>query len=100
MVIWTDKAVFNIQEFIQNARADTENTARNYMNKLVDYVESLDNMMQMGKKYEAPFTNYEIRQLVYRSHKIYYTINKEDVVILAVLHSKLDINKALKNILK
>lgn len=57
MVIWTDKAVFNIQEFIQNAREDTENTVRNYMNKLVDYVESLDNMMQMGKKYEAPFTN-------------------------------------------
>ena len=90
MVIWTDKAVINIQEFIQNAREDTENTARNYMNKLVDYVESLDNMTEMGKKYESPFTNYEIRQLVYRSHKIYYTINKKDVVILAVLHSKLD----------
>ena len=33
MLIWTDNAISHIQEFIKEARTDTEITAKAYMNK-------------------------------------------------------------------
>lgn len=63
MLIWTDNAITHITDFIKEARSDTEKTAKKYMSKLVDYVDTLD-----------------------------------DIVILAVLHTRLDIEKALKKL--
>lgn len=97
MLIWTDNAILHIQEFIKEARTDTEETAKAYMNKLIDYVDSLDNMPKVGKKLEM-ISNYELRQLIYKSHRIIYTVKVDDIVILAVLHTRLDIAKALKKI--
>jgi len=95
MLIWTDNAISHIQEFIKEARTDTEKTAKAYMNKLVDYVDGLDNMPKVGKKFKM-ISNYELRQLIYKSHRIIYTVKADDIVILAVLHTRLDIRKALK----
>lgn len=36
--------------------------------------------------------------MIYKNHRIIYNIKENDVVILAVLHTKLDINKALRNL--
>lgn len=66
---------------------------KNYINKLVDYTETLEKMPKIGKK-----INYEIRQIIYKKHKIIYNIRAEDIVILAVIHTRLDLNKALKNL--
>lgn len=68
------------------------------MNKLVDYVYTLENMNEMGKDFEYVVSNYKLRQLIYKKHRIIYTIKNDDVVILAVLHTKLDIEKALKKL--
>ena len=53
MVIWTDNALSHITEFIDEAKEDTEETAKSYMKKLVDYVDILE-------------TIYEIRQCLHR----------------------------------
>ena len=39
-----------------------------------------------------------IRQLIYREHKIYYSINDENIHILAVIHSRQDTKQRLKYI--
>ena len=98
MLIWTENAISHITEFINDARTDTEETAKNYMNKLVDYVDTLENMNKIGKNLNCMISNYKLRQLIYKSHRIIYTIKENDVVILAVLHTKLDIEKALKRL--
>lgn len=66
------------------------------MNKLIDYVDTLDNMHEMGKDFEYVISSYKLRQLIYKKHRIIYTIKEGDVVILAVLHTRLDLEKALK----
>lgn len=98
MVIWTDTAISHITEFIDEAREDTENTAKSYMSKLIDYTDILETMPEIGKKIEFVMSNYEIRQMVYKKHRIIYYIKGNDVVILAVLHTKLDTNKALNRL--
>lgn len=98
MLIWTDNAISHITEFIKEARTDTEEIAKKYMNKLVDYVDSLENMNKMGKDFEYVVSNYKLRQLIYKKHRIIYTIKNDDIVILAVLHTRLDVEKALKKL--
>ncbi len=51
MVIWTDNAIKNITDFIDEARNNTEETAKAYMLKLVDYVDILETMPEIGKKW-------------------------------------------------
>jgi plasmid stabilization system protein ParE len=98
MVIWTDNAISHITEFISDARTDTEKIAKSYMQKLVDYVDILETMPQIGKKMDYIILDYEIRQMIYKKHRIIYHVKGNDTVILAVLHTKLDINKALKKL--
>ena len=98
MVIWTDNALSHITEFIDEAKEDTEETAKSYMRRLVDYVDILETMPELGKNMEYIISNYEIRQLIYKKHRIIYHIKENDIVILSVLHTRLDLGKVLKNL--
>lgn len=98
MVIWTDNALSHITEFIDETKENTEETAKSYMRKLVDYVDILETMPKLGKNMEYIISNYEIRQLIYKKHRIIYHIWEKDIVILAVLHTRLDLGKALKKL--
>lgn len=98
MVIWTDNALSHITEFIDEEKEDTEETAKSYMRRLVDYVDILETMPELGKNMEYIISNYEIRQLIYKKHRIIYHIKENDIVILSVLHTRLDLGKALKNL--
>lgn len=98
MVIWTDTAVSHITDFIDDARQDTENTAKAYMKKLVDYTDILSTMPELGKKMKHIILNYELRQVIYKKHRIIYYIKENNAIIIAILHTKLDIDKALKRI--
>ena len=47
---------------------------------------------------EYIISNYEIRQLIYKKHRIIYHIKGSDIVILSVLHTRLDLGKALRKL--
>ena len=98
MVIWTDNAIKNITDFIDEARKNTEDTAKAYMLKLVDYVDISETMPEIGKKMDYIISDYEARQIIYKKHRVIYHIKGNDTVVLAILHTRLDINKALKRL--
>ena len=101
MVIWTDKAILHITEIFNEAKVDSQTNIKNYINKLVDYTETLDDMPKIGKIIKYFFDNtYEIRQLIYKKHRIIYNIKDNNVVILSVISTKLDLDKALKRLQK
>ncbi len=98
MVIWTDNAISHITEFIDGVREDTEENTKNYMRKLIDYTDILETMPEIGKKTDFFIFNYEIRQMIYKKHRIFYHIKGRNVVILAIIHTKLDVGKALRKL--
>lgn len=98
MVVWTDNAISHITEFIDEAREGTEETAKTYMRKLVDYTDILETMPEIGKKTNFYISDYEIRQMIYKKHRIFYNIKEKDVVILAIIHTRLDVGKALRRL--
>ena len=98
MVVWTDNAISHITEFIDEVREGTEKTAKTYMRKLVDYTDILETMPEIGKKTNFYIFDYEIRQMIYKKHRIFYNIKDKDVVILAIIHTRLDVGKALRRL--
>ncbi len=98
MVIWTDNAISHITEFIDETREDTEESAKSYMRKLIDYTDILDTMPELGKNMDYIVADYEIRQLIYKKHRIIYHIKENNIVILSVLHTRLDLGKALRKL--
>ena len=55
MVVWTDNALSHITEFIDESKENTEETAKSYMRKLVDYVDIFRNNARIRKKYEIHY---------------------------------------------
>jgi len=90
MLIWTEPAVKDVMEFIAISKPDTENTVKKYFLKLANYIEILDVMPYLGKKFPLFFNNLHIREIIFKSHKIFYQIRGSNIYILAVLHCKMD----------
>ena len=80
MVVWTDNAISHITEFIDEAREDTEETVKTYVRKLIDYTDIFETMPEIGKKTNFFISNYEIRQMIYKKHRIFYHIKGRDIV--------------------
>lgn len=100
MVVWTNNSISNIKEFMDTTREGTEKRTKEYMNNLIDYIDLLQEMPQAGKKIHYYISNYEVRQLIYKKHRIFYYIDSSDVVILSIIHTRLDIKKAFRNLKK
>lgn len=98
MVIWAETAINHITQFIDDAKSGTEQTAKKYIEKLIDYVEILNEMPNIGKTFTYKIYKYELRQLLYKKHRIIYYLNNDRVVILAVIHTRLDVKKAIDRI--
>lgn len=97
MVIWTDNAILNITDFIDNSKSD-EDTAKEYMEKLIDYTGILETMPRIGKEMDNIKTKYELRQMIYKNHRIIYHIKEDKIVIIAILHTRLDLDNAIKRL--
>ena len=68
MVIWTNNAILHITDFVKEAKNGTEEVAKEYILKLIDYVDTIETMPKIGKKVNYNATNYEIRQIIYKKH--------------------------------
>ena len=72
MVVWSEVAISHITEFIDEAKEGTEQTAKNYMNKLIDYVDILETMPNLGKDVQMVIYKYNVKQIIYKKHRILY----------------------------
>lgn len=97
MVInWSEFAIENLRDFIKITKI--YNIAE-YTNELFEYTNNLIDNNSLGK-YILTFNSYEIRQLVFKKHKILYYIYENEIRILALIHSSQDYGSILKQMLK
>ena len=100
MVIWTNHALFCIKEFVDGARLGTKENVRKYILNLVDYVEILQSMNKLGKVINITDLKYEIRQIIYKKHRIIYMLNKNNFYVLSVIHVRVNLKNALEILIK
>lgn len=81
--------LLNIQQLIQKS------IVLNYVIDLINYTNLLDEMNRLGVRIQNLNTNREIRQLIYKSHKIIYEKYFNQVHIIAVIHTKRNFKKLI-----
>jgi len=94
MLIWTEQAKKDVMEYINTAKLGTKNTIKKYFFNLSTYIEYLEFMPFLGKELNLFSNNLNIRQIIFKSHKVIYQFSNSNVYILAVVHSKMD-NKTI-----
>lgn len=94
VIIWTTPAVTDLENYKNNTK---KTNFKEYLKSLVEYVDDLKLNPRLGKVYTY-VQGTIIRQLIYREHKIYYSINDENIHILVAIHSRQDTKQRLKYI--
>ncbi len=94
VVIWDKNAKNDLKNYIKHSNISSDNL-KNYIKQLVIYTKALADYPNMGK-IQYIYNNSEIRQLVYKMHKIFYYIKGNKVIIVAVFHTAIDIEKITK----
>ena len=93
MVIkWSDFSKENIKDFTKNSLMLSP---KNYVKSLLEYVTYLSDHPRLGKVL-CYINSKEIRQLIYRKHRILYYIFDNKIYIIAVIHSSQDLKTSLK----
>lgn len=85
IVVWSKNAKDDLVNYKQKSSIFTEEKIEDYINSLVDYVNNLGDFHKLGK-FLFNRGNSEIRQLIYREHRIFYSVNNDTINILNVYH--------------
>lgn len=97
-IIWTKEAKQDLHDYYKNSRIENTEKLKKYVTSIVEYVDSLATSPRLGKVLYND--KVEVRQLVYKIHKILYSIINNKIYILVVTPSARDtkfITQYLKN---
>ena len=95
VISWSNFAIENLKEFTKISKI---NDIKSYTNDLFEYIDNLINNNDLGK-YVISINNLEIRQLIFKKHKILYCIVGSEIRILALIHESQNYTLALKYML-
>lgn len=99
VLTWNDNVKHDLQAYILHSRRNSKEKIYVYVNSLVDYVENLIQFPTLGKKLFI-IKDLEIRQLIYKKHKIIYYQKFNKICILSVIYASKDFNSIFKEIKK
>jgi len=86
-LIWTEPALLDLDEVADYIALDDPSAASNYVRKVFDRVERLATYPNSGKRpAELPRTSY--REVVIPPCRIFYRVEKNQVLILHVMRSE------------
>lgn len=96
-IVWSENAKNDLQNYKQNSKIITAGKVDTYINNLIEYVNSLSSYPELGK-FLFNKNDFEIRQLIYNMHKIFYGIKKDTIYILVVSHTSRNPKEIIKAI--
>ena len=96
VVVWSNFAKQNLKNFIATTLITKENSTK-YVKRLVEYVGYLDEQSFLGKVL-TKYNDITIYQLIYKQHRIIYSIDNNKIYIISVLHTAQSPEKTLNSI--
>jgi len=91
----SENAQQDIVDFIKKTFIQTDAKLTKYISGLFDYIDMLTIFNHLGKTLFY-IKNIEIRQLLFRKHRIIYCLEPNRIIILSVIHTHRDIHKSIK----
>ena len=96
VVVWSNFAKQNLKKFIDTTLMTKENSIK-YVKKLVEYVSYLDEQSFLGKVL-TKYNDIIIYHLIYKQHRVIYSIENNKIYIISVLHTVQSPEKTLTSI--
>ena len=97
VVIWSKSAKKDLKKYIKNSKIQTKSKLNNYIINLLLYANTLKRLPKLGKVLYI-YKNIEIRQLIFKMHKIIYYIVCDKIIIIMVTHTSRDLTNIIKSI--
>ena len=98
MVInWSNFAKKDLYEYRINS---TINNVSEYINNLVDYIDCLISNPFLGRHKFNLDDGTEVRELIYKMHRILYTVENDFITILVVAHTLRDVQHIIDELKK
>jgi toxin ParE1/3/4 len=95
-IIWSDPAVDDLEAAVEFIAKDSDAYARSLAQLAVDAAESLRTFPNRGHRLPDPrLARY--RELIIGSYRLVYLVQKNRVLIVAVLHGHRALRRALKD---
>jgi plasmid stabilization system protein ParE len=98
-IIIQREAEADLREAFEFIRADSPKNAAVWLRGLYEAIESLETMPERcAFAREREELNTDVRQFVYHSHRILFTVEKRTVFVHHVRHTKMDTLKKLRGV--
>jgi len=89
---WAEPAVSDLQDIHEYIKKDSELYADIIVEKILGAIDNLNNFPFMGRIVpEARKKN--IREIIFQTYRIIYRLDRERVLILAIVHCSRDLRK-------
>ena len=99
VVVWSKPAQDDLKKYLKNSKLVTEEKSQKYIERLIDYANSLENFPNLGKDFYM-YKNLAIKQLLFDMHRIFYVIKNEKIIIIQVSHYARSIDNIMKSLKK
>ena len=95
-IIWSNISKRDLRNFFDHIHEGTETTVTNYILNLINYTDFLSNNPYLGKVLFS-HNNLDYRILIYRKHKILYTVTN-NINIVSLIHSSRNMEEILNQL--
>ncbi len=88
---WTEPAVSDLQHIRDYIVKDSEYYAARSVSKIIGRIDVLPDFPEMGRVVTEA-DDKSIRELIYQKYRIMYRVEKERILILAIIHGSRDLS--------
>ncbi len=89
-VVWSESAVVDLEAVVEYIARDSEYYAAAFADKVLKAVEKLGTFPKMGR-IVPEYGRDDLRELIFQSYRIIYKVGSEQVAIVALVHSSMDL---------
>ena len=88
---WAEPAISDLQHIRDYIAKDSEYYAASFVSRIIDRIDILPEFPEMGRIVTEQ-NDKNIRELIYQKYRIVYRVEKERILILAIIHGSRDLS--------
>ncbi len=84
-LLWSQRAVADLDEIIAYLAQDSPAAARNFATKIIDAVEVIATFPEVGR-IVPEYKDGNIREILYRNYRVVYELSENTAILVTVFH--------------
>ena len=91
IIFWSESALNDLNFIYEYISKDSKINAEIFINSMFDFIDQLILFPYLGKRI-SEIENFNYRELLFKSYRIFYLITKEKIYILGIMHMSMGEN--------